>query len=541
MTSFPAQNFIHTWAKRLFTDRIFWVFLVAALFARFWNLDQSQYFIWDQGRDAWALTRIVSGDPVLVGPTSGLQGFFLGPAWFYAGVPGFILSNGNPYGVAAWYIAIASLAIPLFWIVGHTLFPRNKKWAIITALLLAFIPGSIRGSIFIWNPLLSLPLVTAGSLALLYARQSRAALFTAFFVWGVVLHSEFAYAVFFIAPLWLLIPWIRERFDWKDQLGATLAVGVTFIPQLLFELRNQFVMTRALLSGVASGKNGISWAQLFGQRPGQLFDVTSEVLLGKFENSEILMTALLLTGIVGLWQVWRGEWTIRTQQKNWQIWSVLVILPYIGYSLWRGNYGYLFSYYVTPHFILLVPIIVLGAYRVSQLTLKLGQYTLTGRILMLLGAGVWLGASYNTWYTSVLNPRNQAGLAIMEQSINRVYDWRTQDGVSPGTIRVYTPNGQTEHYDYLLHWKAKQNNTSVPSTIRNESDTTWYILMEQERNNLVGLFNPWYKTATEGGVLVRREDIGALTLETWMTPEQAAAQNMIDLTPILNSSPQRIR
>ncbi len=54
-------------------------------------------FTWDQARDLIDLRRLVFGHhPLLVGPTTGLTGVFLGPFWYYLNSIGFWISGGNP-------------------------------------------------------------------------------------------------------------------------------------------------------------------------------------------------------------------------------------------------------------------------------------------------------------------------------------------------------------------------------------------------------------------------------------------------------------
>ncbi len=74
-------------------QRWLWLFLIIGCAVRFFNLSESLYFTYDQGRDAYAIQRIVHGDLTLIGPTTGLEGFFTGPAWYYAGVPPEIYSG----------------------------------------------------------------------------------------------------------------------------------------------------------------------------------------------------------------------------------------------------------------------------------------------------------------------------------------------------------------------------------------------------------------------------------------------------------------
>src|SRR3989344_7066754 len=63
-------------------------------------------FTWDQARDLIDLRRLVFGyTPLLVGPTTGLTGVFVGPFWYYFNAPPFFLSRGDPSSVVIWLIA----------------------------------------------------------------------------------------------------------------------------------------------------------------------------------------------------------------------------------------------------------------------------------------------------------------------------------------------------------------------------------------------------------------------------------------------------
>ena len=224
------------------SEYVLWFFLfLLAIFVRFYNYPNFLYFINDQGRDALKLQSIVKGDLTLIGPTSGIGGFFLGPLWYYTGVPGYIFSQGSPYGISLWYIFVASLALPFFYLLCKQFFPKNLFWQLLGFALLAFLPGSINGSTAIWNPLLSLPLMGVAIYALIKAKNSRIYLASAFLLLGFVLHSEFAYGIFILPTLFLLIFWIRKKFSLIDYVVAGTMVVLTLVPQALFELKNNFM------------------------------------------------------------------------------------------------------------------------------------------------------------------------------------------------------------------------------------------------------------------------------------------------------------
>lgn len=510
------RKFIQATIIPLFATRAFLVYALVGLLVRFWNYRRTLYFIWDQGRDAWALQNMAAGDLRLTGPTSGLEGFFLGPLWYYVGLPGYWLSQGNPYGIGLWYIFLACLALPIFWAIAHTLF-SEKKMALTTAWFLSLLPGSIQGSIFIWNPLLSLPLMAAAFLCLLWARQSRWALWGSFFFLGLTLQSEFAYAVFFLVPLFFLIPWIRQRSHWLDWLGASFSLGVTLLPQLLFELKNNFTMTRALLNGVANTEESIHWLDLWLQRPLQLLYATKVLWFGNFASDWIFFLLVVVGISLGIWSTrFMKDQLIR---YRWRITAILTIIPYVFFMFWRGNHGHFFEYYLTPHFIFLVPLFLLAWQHVGKIRRQFFGLV-NGQELVVLTLGFFIFVFTYSLYTQIFFVQNQGGLRGMERSLAQLFSWQFTDDLEQSTWRIYTPNGQTEHYDYLLHWMAQTRGYKVPSTVRQPGDHTWYLLLEKDEK-YDDRFLPWYSEATKGGVLVRRERHNAHILETWMKSERA--------------------
>jgi len=507
----------------------YWAFFLYAAFGifwRFWNFRNSLYFIYDQGRDAVALEKIAHGHISLVGPTTGLGGLYLGPLWYYVSLPGFLIVRGNPYGMCLWMMTIACIALPLYWYLAHRWF-KKKFWAIIAAVLLAVIPGSLQASIFIWNPLLSVPLMLGVLLCFWKTRYpseerwSRWWLGSGFFLLALTLQSEFAYAVFFMPVCFLAIPWIRQKKDWKDFVVAAGAVGVTLIPQALFEVLHRLIMTRSLLRSLADSSQSVSWSQLFAQRPQQLLDSTTELLFGPGNATpllNLLFVALIVLGYFGLWKTFRQRATKKTdyQQKFlWQLTALFALIPYPFYLLWRGNHGYFFNYYITSHFIFLVPLVVLGLVQLFRFSGKNLLMKIVVAILVVSVLAVFGATSFRHWESSVGNPENNAGLAKMLAAVTRVYQWREEDKLDPWVVRIYTANVYTEQYDYLFGWYAQRYHLPTPITVRNGNETKWYVVVESRAHVIPVLFDPWYAAATKGGTKIREEQIGVLTLETW--------------------------
>lgn len=508
---------------------IFIILTALALFFRLYNYPNFLFFIYDQGRDVQKIKTIVDGDLTLIGPTSGLEGFFLGPMWYYVGIPGYVLSNGSPYGIALWYIFLGSTALLFFYWLVKKLFPQSHVWQIVAYALLTLIPGSVLGTTFIWNPLISIPIMAVVLLALIKVRESRMWLFIAFFLLGLVLHSEFAYGVFLIPTLFVLIFWLRQRAQIVDYLIAVSALGITFLPQLLFELKNNFLMTKSLLQGVVSGENSISFFKLWSSRPLQLFDATRELLFGGSKAGSIFTLIALIAIIIGIHTAWKKR------QFAWQIVSLMAVIPYVGFMLWRGNHGNFFGYYITPHFIFLILLCVYGLTQLKQSPLikRFNQQLRTQLTTYAPVIVVTIFAVVSWMFISdtIIFPNNQAGMKVIDQATTRTMAliqqdanaWSSLPTTQPYSISVktFTPNYLTAQYDYMMWWRTNQNQTPMPHTQAREEDTAVYVILEPDREIPEKRLVPWYEPIMKNRIRIRREKVGILTLETWVKAEFA--------------------
>lgn len=487
----------------------FIIYLILSLVIRFWNYPQSLYFIYDVGRDAIVLRDMAAGNLRLVGQTTGLPGLFYGPLWYYAGLPGFIVSQGNPYGLQLWYIALASLAIPLYWLLTHKLFGKTV-WAVMAAYLLSFIPGGIQGTNFVWNVMLSVPLMTTALYFLLDSRHSLKRFLLGIFFVALTLQAEFAYAVFFVVSLLALTPYLRKKWDPKALALAVMVTLITLIPQGLFELRHNFPMTKALVTGLNQTGTTVSQSHLWQTRPTQLWEATKPFFIRSDTYQEC--TVLILAAFWSL--AIMGVLLSKKKEFSWLLITLLSILPYVFYLFWRGNYGFFFDYYITSHFIFLCLLLVQGMkilYR--RAAGPVGKYTAI--ILITLSFGLLSLNSYTHLSAVIIHPENNAGLQKMETAVARLFEWNMEDNPSQPVFRIYTRNLSTENYDYLIWWYAREHNFSSPLTIESHTDDYRYILSEPDEHTYQDRFLPWYTQATEGFTLTRSDQIGVLQVESW--------------------------
>lgn len=484
------------------------LYCCGVIITRFLTLPSYAYFIWDQGYDAVKIREIVSGQLTLLGPSTGLSGVYLGPLWLYLGVPGFMLGQGNPYVLVGWYVLLGVAAAPFWWLLTKELFPENKTYQLLCALLLGCIPGSITGTTFVWNPLLSIPLLSASLYCLLRARSSRLFLFSGVLLAALIFQSEFAYAVFLLPAIACVIPLIRGRISFLDYFGSGILVLATFIPQIVFELRNGFVMTKALVGHLSKAPTASFSSHLL-TRVYELITTTGSLFVGFEPLSKIIGLSVAVLSIVVTFNLFSRKVIVTSSQVwKWKVIALLAAAPYLGFLLWQGNEGNFFWYYLTPHFILLVPLLLVG--------LRMAEKSRKRPWLVYLLVGILIGLSLTHFSRSVLFPDNRGGLRVMHQAVAQLFSWSQLDKPPETVFRIFTPNMQTEHYDHLTWWMARKQGVSVPRTVCTPNDVIWYVLIEPDHEEPHGRFLPWYKEVKQRGVLVRRQQVGILTLETWM-------------------------
>lgn len=520
--------------------------LAAFLAFRIWNLPTSSYFIYDQGRDMAKWAELAAGNPTLVGPTTGLSGLFLGPLWYYLGFPGYLLSGGQPLGVMLWFISLSALAFPLYWWLSHRLFwsADQSSQSLLTWLLTGFsiglfivLPASLSSSTTIWNPLLGTPLMLLALYAGWRVRGSRrprwwlAGLFLAV---ALTLQSEFAYAVFFLPVLFVLVPWLQQR-SWRqwrpligDWLVALAVVGLTLVPQLLFELRHDWIMTRSLWQGLTDASRTVSWAEQFQQRPRQLLDTTVDFFTGPDQNDGWVSAIVLLPLLIGLVSCFRPIRLLPTASSEATLFlrrflAIMVILPYPFYLLWRGNEGNFFSYYLTSHFAFVLPMWLLGLQALGQpLWSKAGWRPVAAVILVAAVTPIWM-ASVQHWVASVVSPLNQAGLARMQQAVKLAHQWQASELANATATMVITPNMQSVHYDYLFGWQGRQVGQAPPRTVPRAGDQQLILVTEYWQAEPSDYMKHQRKTLLEhqGWQLQRLQLVGAIVVEDWRRAARA--------------------
>lgn len=267
--------------KKILNDKIFVFFLlffIAAVFIRFYRLDELAMFLGDQGRDAIIVKRLITLEKLtLIGPSTSVGMIFLGPFYYYFIAPWIALFNFNPAGLAYGVAFFSSIYLLVNYFVVKEMIGR--KTALISSILIAFSNIMIEYSRFSWNPNL-MPLFALLTMYFLYKgfkteNKWYFALSGAFLSICIQLH----YLALFLIPAWGIYFFIqchcergpelvesrseaiRTRLPrtkvlamtnkWKEMFINLLISIFSFLllisPLFLFDLRHEFVNTKTFL------------------------------------------------------------------------------------------------------------------------------------------------------------------------------------------------------------------------------------------------------------------------------------------------------
>lgn len=249
------KKFFKRAKKSIFTKEYLFLTLIILLgaFLRFYNIRRYIVFLGDEGRDVLVAYGILHGDLTLLGPTSSVGGFFLGPVYYYMMAPFLWLSKYDPVGPAIMVALIGLATIFLVYVVGKEFF--GKIAGLVAALLYAVSPIVIIYSRSSWNPNV-FPFFTLSSLYSLYlaVKKNKWWLFVlSGFLMGINLQIHYLATVvgvimfFYITFIEFSPKLIWLKITLQRYFLMLLGFLTGFLPFILFELRHQFKNTQNIL------------------------------------------------------------------------------------------------------------------------------------------------------------------------------------------------------------------------------------------------------------------------------------------------------
>lgn len=496
---------------------VFLSILLIGLLFRFYLTSNGDFiFHMDNARDMIDIREItLLGKHRLIGPISGIEGFYNGSGWYYLLAAPFVISSGDPH--------VLVIFQSVLWAVGGffllLLVSRWGIWATVST-----------GAIWIASNLLILSsqnsLSPNGVIFLMPLfvyllekfLQTNRLIFNllVWFLAGMFFQLEMATAVFLPVVI-LLSRWLVNK---KGLVSKQFWLGVgvfvlTLLPQLVFELRHNFVMTEALWRYLTSSNNhGLSFN--FVERLTQLVSLYQTVV------SALMMNYSALVWLVIVSLGWAIKVTLGSLQENklLLVSGLIFVLPLLGYLLLPFR---AMSWHVAGTVTVLL--LTLG-WLTAQVQQKIGQpvtIALAGIIIILSLFNVY---KYHLEKVNNLRANDPSLFKNELAAIDYVY---VQAQGKNFKVYVYLPSVIDYPYQYLIYWYGLkrygylpqdyaylphqpvyiQNKQLLPTKYAKEDSELIFLIKEPDLGNRRHL---WENSFSDLPV-IKKDQVGPIEIE----------------------------
>lgn len=425
------------------------IFVLTLLFRLFYVSNYNFAFTIDQARDMLEIRKIAIGrDLVFIGPITSLNGVYLGPFWYYFNLPAFVIGAGNPSALVFWQIIWFHLVALIIYVAFKK---KNPAFAIISSALFLLSPNLIRAVSYSFNANF-LPALVALFLFLLSRTDKKKSKFQFLLLGllaGLSLQTESAFGILLL-PLAIAILLIK-RVSLSDFLYLLIGFGITLFPQLAFELKHNFLMTKTFLAEFANKTNIL----------GQHLDFGSKVLdrfrhyLGVLNGSLPLGWLILPLFIAALF--WRQGYPVSFGLIN-----ILLLVFSLGlYFIYPNKLKDWWTINFT------IPFLFILAAFISSVPRKIGLFIL---LLIVVNAGSF----HLTKVKERLETRSDDRALLLNQL--ETIDW-IYGKAKGGGFRVYnyTPAIYDYNYQYLFWWYGGDKYGYQPEKVTYQDGVPEYV------------------------------------------------------------------
>ncbi len=370
--------------------------LLLGFFLRIYRIKDYVVFLGDEGRDVLVVYNILHGDLTLLGPTSSVGGFFLGPIYYYFMAPFLFLSRYDPVGPAIMVALFGLVTIYLVYKIGKEFFGREAGF--IASLLYAISPIVIIYSRSSWNPNV-FPFFTLSSLYVLYKAVSKNSL-RLFFLAGILMgiNLQIHYLATFVGGVmffYVLFVGLRLETIWftqtiKRYFLMLMGFVIGFSPFLAFELRHQFTNTQNIINFIFNSPEAGASGQFFSNLQHVFIRLFGGLVLSfptsnnffKFDNFiQVWLVASALLGLVSVIFFLIVFIKSRTDKKLFQKYLLIFLWGLLGIGLFGLYKKSIYDYYLG--FLFPLPFLLVG-FLFSEIGIVLKK---PGKVLILLLVG----------------------------------------------------------------------------------------------------------------------------------------------------------
>jgi hypothetical protein len=300
-----------------------------------------------------ALSAIVNLHKIpLIGATTGLPGIFYGPWWYYLLTPFFIIFSGDPRGIVLSISLIGISIIILSFYFGKKV--GGNSLGLILAVLVSVSGIMVSLSSQIWNPNIA-PLFVIIILLILnkiFAKNQKNKPLLYLFL-GILLvlsiDIEIVYGILFSIGIVLAVLSIQRKFNLKSIAAFIFGGLIILVPRIIFEVRHQFLMTKALIAFFTTGNSSHNLPSIVSILISRINILFSQFASTLSNDNKLLVGCELVFIVFSILLFYKkSDWII----KNFIRVSLIVVAVFlIGLTF--------FSHDVWPHYLVGLPVFYL--------------------------------------------------------------------------------------------------------------------------------------------------------------------------------------
>ena len=436
--------------KKIFsTNYLLLAILLLASFLRLFRLKDLLGFWFDQGRDALVIWDFIhKGKFFLIGPTTGIEGVFRGPWYYWLITPFYYLGKGNPVWPTVFLVLTSIVAIFVLYKLGKRIGGEKVGLLALTiATLSTYVIGSSR---WLSNPtpmlLISVLLVWA---AFKFIEKKIWALPLIGFLIGMAMNFGSAMEIWYIPAILLIFILKRKCLpNFKIIILSVLMFLLSFLPQMIFEMRHPGVLSGPIMKFLFQEKNiSISFWQFLGSRISLYYQLISSKF---WINGYTLFAPFFITFIYVLISKWKRFW----KEDLFKIIFIFSVAPLIGGLIFSGNGGTLYDYYFTGYYLIWILLFSFVLLTISKSSL--GKTVVIFFIICLIAKNA---ISYKTQYYVSLDDPVTTTYSGQLKSIDWIYENAKGRDFN---FDVYVPPVVPYEFDYFFKWYGASKYGKVP-------------------------------------------------------------------------------
>ena len=453
--------------------------LLGSFFVRVYRTPDLLRFYYDQGRDALVVADMIKDHkPVLVGPTTGLAGILRGPAFYYLLLPAYLIGQGSPVTAAIWLQIINTFGLFIFYLVAKHLF--SPLAGLIAVFLMGFSAHMVDLSRWLSEPsliLTSVPLTLYSLIQVLRSRTLQVWLPIVALVLGLNLQFEMASEIWFI-PVVLILLFLRGRTLQIPRRTLFISVVVfllTFAPQVIFDLRHQGIMRKAIIENFASqSASSFGFDQKTVESRLKLFFDTYTYIVSPGYSWTLPLTTILLLPIFFFHRL----------RKQFLLPLIFFTTPLLILTFFTGNSGNFYTYYLLGTF----PIFLLLVSGILSVYLSRSSIVFVAPLLILT---IYSFSNYRVLGNFLRQGINGPNSITIRNQLDNI-DWIYQQAADePFSVDIYVPPVIPYSYDYLFRWYGQNRYGYTPNP---SPQTLEFTLYEVDPDG--DRFASWYQGHT---------------------------------------------